>query len=434
MKPGNSLHLYRILYSLIKSLALFIHPFFSQKKWALAIKSKTQLDFTTQSQSIFKDLPSEDIQRLKPFWIHASSGEFEYAKPVLREIKKKYPQIPILVTYSSPSAIGFLSKCEDLDFYMACPWDQPTALQNFLSKWNPRALLISRTDAWPEMIYQTFLKKIPSLLFSATFSKKSSRLKGLSLALIQWSFPMLSQIFVVHKDDQSLLSEIANCASEVCGDTRYDQVLFRLQNQQSIKNTLKPSSAEFVFIAGSTWPEDEAQLFSFFAKNKNLKVILAPHEIDPEHLLKITQNLARHNLSYCLYSKSESWNNEQILIVDKIGILAELYPWAKMAFVGGSFVKNVHSVMEPLAAGLPVVVGPFHQNNREAVEFSKINCQSIHLVTSIENTAQLEDYFQKYRELSREQQYEVHQKIKQEVQMRGGATDKIMSWVKAKAF
>ena len=63
--------------------------------------------------------------------------------------------------------------------------------------------------------------------------------------------------------------------------------------------------------------------------------------------------------------------NADFLLVDEIGYLADLYRYADIAFVGGSFKEKVHSVMEPLCCGLPVLVGPFYQNNPEAAKYVK---------------------------------------------------------------
>lgn len=136
-----------------------------------------------------------------------------------------------------------------------------------------------------------------------------------------------------------------------------------------------PKPEDFVFIAGSTWPEDEAVLIPAFAKlrGKNAKVIVAPHEVGADHLDKLRADIAAAGLKSILYSQAEAWPDGEILIIDRVGILAELYTWADLAFIGGSFKKQVHSVMEALAAGLPVLVGPHHRNNREALFYQKKN-------------------------------------------------------------
>ncbi|MES2857251.1 MAG: glycosyltransferase N-terminal domain-containing protein, partial [Bdellovibrionota bacterium] len=101
-----------------------------------------------------------------PFWFHCASGEFEYAKPVIREIKKREPTARILVTYFSPTMANAIKKFEGVDFAAPVPWDTQSSLQEFIDYHRPRALLIARTDAWPEMVATSRANGIPSLLFS----------------------------------------------------------------------------------------------------------------------------------------------------------------------------------------------------------------------------------------------------------------------------
>lgn len=435
-KPHLSLIFYRLIYSILKNSLLILSQFSQNSKWAKALRLKSSsAGFSTQKGSVFHGLSETDIRRLRPFWIHAASGEFEYAKPLLRELKNNFPHIPILVTYTSPSALNFLAKNEDLDFYLACPWDQPAHLKKFLTTWNPRALMIARTDAWPEMLYQTHLAQVPSLLFSASFHPSRSGWKRLSFLLSKWSYVFLKGIYVVHPSDQSTVLDLLGLSSEVHGDSRYDQVQFRLKHQQKIKSELQPEIEDLVFIAGSTWPLDEEKIFPFIAKNRNLKVILAPHEVDPQHIHQIKEKLNSLNLHFACYSEASEWGpQQQILIIDQVGILAELYLWAQFAFVGGSFVKKVHSVMEPLAAGLPVLVGPHYENNREAIEFSAIFVNELQMVTPIQTSEHFDDFIEKYNSLSREQKISLRNKIKRQILARTGATEKILSWVRSTAF
>lgn len=320
-----------------------------------------------------------EIAKARPIWIHAASGEIEYARPVIRELKRLHPEIPILVTYSSPSAKKILSGLHDVAAWAALPWDIDIFIKPFIAKWNPRALLFSRTDVWPVLAMEARKAKLPSVLFSATFADNSSRLKGVTKHLTRFSLKHLSEIHCVSLEDiqnlQSLNIDIPVLAS---GDTRFDQVFHRLENPKILRNELIPSPEDFIFIAGSTWPEDEAVLIPALAKLKNIhiQVIIAPHETNKEHLEKLENQMREHELAFVRYSEAKTWPAGAILLIDQVGILAELYTWADVAFIGGSFKKQVHSVMEALAAGLPVLVGPFHRNNREALFYQKKNFSS----------------------------------------------------------
>ena len=324
-----------------------------------------------KNQWVFLKNPKTSIER--PIWIHAASGEIEYARPLIREFKKQFPHIPVVVTYSSPSAKRILQKMSEVDAWGPSPWDSVFSCRKFLARVNPRSVYFSRTDVWPEISYQLRQKKIPTTLFSATFAKNSSRLKGLSKYLTVWTLRQLTNVLVVAEEDQSLLQNCGFPGALVAGDTRYDQVFYRLAHPQKVHEISKPSGFK-VLVAGSTWPEDEAVLFSWFVesrKKKSVKLLLAPHEISTERLKKIKDFFKENEIQTQLYTESSPWTAD-VLIVDQIGVLAELYSWGHAAFVGGSFRRQVHSVMEPLACGIPVCLGPFHLNNREALEFQKI--------------------------------------------------------------
>lgn len=319
-------------------------------------------------------ISSPEIAAQRPIWIHAASGEIEYARPVIRELKKRFPQIPLIVTYSSPSAKKILQSVVELDAWMALPWDFALEMEDFILKWKPRLLLYSRTDVWPVLADVANKKNLPSVLFSATFAENSSRLKGLTKFLTAHSLENLKLIHCVSQDDVTNLKPLElNTPVVVSGDTRFDQVFHRLETPKPLKVALCPHPEDFIFIAGSTWPEDEAVIIPALAKVKHLqiKTVLAPHEVTPSHLKSLEDQLSAAGLKWQYYSKAETWDDCQVLIVDQVGLLAELYTWADVAFIGGSFKKQVHSVMEALAAGLPVLVGPQHRNNREALYYQK---------------------------------------------------------------
>lgn len=118
------------------------------------------------------------------------------------------------------------------------------------------------------------------------------------------------------------------------------------------------------------------------------------------------------------------------MLVDSVGLLAELYTLGQIAFVGGSFRGSVHSVMEPLAAGCITLVGPDHLNNREAVEFQlvRVSENGCTAVLTAQTAAQLKDRLQLALEaLSTANGTKA--KIQTEVRNRGGATATVVRWL-----
>ncbi|KYG63132.1 hypothetical protein AZI86_15575 [Bdellovibrio bacteriovorus] len=412
-----------ILAPIVYVLLQLLRPFLSGKL-------REMIEDKNHSLTNIKSSLSEDqIRASQPIWIHAASGEIEYARPVIRELKKRFPEIPLLVTYTSPSAKKILAQIPEVDVWASLPWDLSSSVQHFISRWNPRMLLFSRTDVWPVLAEVAHKNSVPMMLFSATFAENSSRLKGISRFLTRHTLGFLDEVHCVSAEDIQNLDALALKTSVVVsGDTRFDQVFHRLENPRALKNELMPSPEDFIFIAGSSWPEDETVLVTALAKLKGLylRSIIAPHETHEEHLTSLEAQLDSAGLKHVRYSKALQWHGDEILIIDQVGILAELYTWADVAFIGGSFKKQVHSVMEALAAGLPVMVGPHHQNNREALFYQKKSFSSGMIVQVVHSPEDVVVLLQRMKKLQQQWPH-IKEEIRSEVGKNKKSTLRVMA-------
>jgi 3-deoxy-D-manno-octulosonic-acid transferase len=375
------------------------------------------------------------IPNQKPIWIHCASGEFEYAKPVIRRLKELSPDCKIMVTYFSPSFAQAVRQFPGVDFATPLPWDTPALVKEFVEFHKPKVLLIARTDAWPEMLRQTTAAEIPSLLFSATLSERSLRTRMPWTSA--WVLRPLTQIFCVSEADAENFARLglAN-KTQVAGDTRFDQVRLRLQNPKPLRSFLdsKDSSSLPVFVAGSTWPEDEAVLLPVIARFRStLRWILVPHEPTDSHLRALETQLDQSGIPHQRYSQINSWQRAAVILVDQTGILAELYSRADFAFVGGSYRKTVHSVMEPLAAGCPTFVGPFYRNNREAIEFKTVPLASAadYKLYALAVARNADEFIRKLEDLKKLQQPSWKENLRQEILRRSHKTELVVEWVRA---
>lgn len=401
---------------------------FLLKKFALLTNDKIQQIIAEKNG----ELPSFTKQQANTvYWIHAASGEIEYARSLIREIKNKQVHTQIIVTYNSTSAKKTIQNMDEIDCYCMAPWEDSTKIQNFIQHFQPDILLIARTDAWPIMIDECSKQKIPIYLFSATLAEKSGRLRFPAVYLSQKSFEQMKKIYCVSQADKDLFQSIsAKIQCEVLGDTRYDQVLFRLEQPKKMIH-LKDNN-KLTLVMGSTWPEDEAELLPCIAEliqKQELQLILAPHETNQSHLAKIEKLLDSLKLKSKKLSEITS-KTESIVIIDQVGLLAEIYLQGDFAFVGGSFKKQVHSVMEPLAAGLITFVGPYFENNREAIEFSsyKLNeqFQIVNKINSGEEMKQKIQILLHHKNQLAESKY----KIKNEILQKSGRTALLLSKIK----
>lgn len=361
----------------------------------------------------------------KPIWFHCASGEFEYAKPVIRELKAQNPNCKILVTYFSPSVENSLKNFSEVDFFCPTPWDTTQHWQAFMEHHKPQALLIARTDLWPMMLLSAKRAKVPSLLFSKTVNPQKSFLQR---AVARPLLNLLDTIFCVSEMDRQLLIShgLPDHKIHNAGDTRYDQCFQRLQNPRQLKplkNFFRPT-----LVAGSTWSSDEATLLPVIAKQiTTMSFIVAPHEPSGSHLQKLETSLHKMGLTFCRYSDVNQWNPEQVLIIDQVGILADLYSWGHFAFVGGSMDRSVHSVMEPLAQGLLTFIGPRHSNSREALLFQEESIDGLQPVQVVEDSHQLDEKLELAR-LNWTSQNK--SKLQIALQKKRGASKIVLRWIK----
>lgn len=362
--------------------------------------------------------------------IHAASGEIEYAYPIIRKIKERYPNHNIVVTLSSMSVLKGVMNQPDVDAVGPAPIDLFWLVERFLKKFNFKIFLYARTDVWPEISSQLKHRNTPTYLFSATFSEASSKKGTLLNSLTRTSLNNLNKILAVSEDDKKNLEFIGvRVPIHVAGDTRYDQVFFKKQNAK--KDLPKLTVTKKVFVAGSTWPEDEAVLLPAFAHaSAQWNFVIAPHEVTEATLLRIENFCSLHDLKTARFSKikssPESWD---VLLVDQYGFLFHLYSWANLAFVGGSFKSKVHSVMEPLSFFKPVCVGPHHSNNREAIDFSHLPMpiDNHTWVEIIHNSFQLEQLLKQHAEISTTDQDRLSAELKELMNQKQSSTERVFA-------
>ncbi len=350
------IYLYRVLYSIIKFIVLLLRPLLPNdlKGWII-LRQKNLL-------------PTKDLTG--SYWFHASSGELEYCKPLIRKLKELDPTAKITVTYSSPSAEKLFGNISGFveEFLPIC-WDQPQDLKKLFYSIKPKALLFSRTDIWPELIYQARQHDTPMGLFS--FNPKFNSVSKLLYRRLLRHFSFVS--CVDEFGAEQLKEVIPSVKVSNDGDTRFDQVFFRLSQE----STIDLSQNSKIAVFGSTWPQDEAVVFKTFVwlKNQSFKMVLSPHDVNEFNINRLREELQKNKFSVQLLSDSlragsyDIRMTSDVLLIDKIGYLADCYRFADFAFVGGSFKDKVHSIMEPLCCGLKVAVGPLFKNSPEGVKY-----------------------------------------------------------------
>ncbi len=305
-------------------------------------------------------------------WIHAPSvGEGLQAEEVIRILRARHPAWQQVYSFFSPSAEA-LARRLPVDHADYLPYDTRPNADAMLEALRPTALVFSKLDLWPELATRAHHHGARVGMIAATVSPVSARLIPVARALTRSGYAALDRIGAVdHPDAGRLVALGANPAHiTVTGDPRFDSAVRRAAAIASDDPLRRLTAGTPTLVAGSTWDADERMLLEAFVRvrkdHPQARLILVPHEPTPSRLSQLARRIAKHRLTETrLSALGESVPN--LVVVDRVGVLAAIYSGAAVGYVGGGFgALGLHSVIEPAACGVPVVFGPRWRSSREA--------------------------------------------------------------------
>ena len=335
-------------------------------------------------KSIFQKLAEATKEDQDIVWFHcASLGEFEQGRPIIEGYKIKHPTHKILLTFFSPSGYEIRKNYDGVDWVFYLPADTKKNARQFISIVNPIKVTFIKYEFWFNYMAELNKKNIPFYSVSSIFRKEQSFFK------YDWFAKQLNNVshfFVQDQNSKELLKNIGFSNCTVAGNTRFDSVISNTQNSISISLVEKFSENKTTIICGSTWSKDEALLVKYIKKNPNYNYIIAPHEMQHISALKNQTNAL-------LFSKANNTNISDInvLIIDSIGILSNVYKYGDLAYIGGGFGSGIHNILEAVTFGLPVVFGPNYQKFKEANEL--IELEGAISISNFKELTSAIDYF-----------------------------------------
>jgi 3-deoxy-D-manno-octulosonic-acid transferase len=369
-------------------------------------------------------------EKKKKVWMHcASLGEFEQGRPVIESLRREYPGVTILISFFSPSGYLVRKDYPGADYVFYLPADSASNARHFLDLVKPDLVLWVKYDYWYYYLGALRKRKIPVLLISPLFRKDQPFFKWYG-NLHRQMLDSFRAFFVQTESSRKLLEQL-HVQQEVfvSGDTRFDRVIDIAENFEPV-----PGIAEFcgnarVIVAGSTWEEDEEELDHYANTHPEIRFILAPHEIEEDHLAEM-EILFHNSIRYSRLLQDLAENTvsgrpfANVLIIDNIGILSRLYRYAGICYVGGGFGEDgVHNVLEAAVYGKPVITGPVIEKYIEVVELAEAGG-----VIIIDNALEVEAVFD--RLFSNTEEYAFHSRAAKEyVYARKGATEKILAYI-----
>lgn len=329
----------------------------------------------------YRDWGATQRDRSRPLlWMHAPSvGEGLQARPVLELARSRRPELQLAYTYFSPSAANFAREL-DTDFRDYLPFDTPGDARVALDALRPTALVFSKLDVWPVITRAALARGVRLGLVSGTLARTSSRRSRAATALLRDAYASLEVVGAIDAADADRLVELGvrPHAIVLTGDTRYDQVWLRAQRVDRASPMLERlRNRRSTIVAGSTWPSDEDVLIPAFETLRRagaeVRLIIAPHEPTRDHVARLTESARRSKLTVARIDDTDpAARDADVVIIDRVGILGEIYALADVAYVGGGFhAAGLHSVLEPAAFGAPVIFGPRHEMSRDATLLSQ---------------------------------------------------------------
>ena len=358
-------------------------------------------------------------------WIHVSSlGEFEQGLPVIERLKSDFPKYKLLLTFFSPSGYEPRKNFQLADKVAYMPSDTLHNAKKLIKNFNIKAAFFVKYDFW--FNYMKVLKKnnIPLYYISALLHPNHYFFKFYS-SWFRKQLRNVSHFFVQNDETAKLLKNIGIENTTVTGDTRFDRVYEIAKQSKSFPEIEKFINGRHCIIAGSSWPSDEKFIIPFLNKMPdNYCLIIAPHDISDSHIKQITSQLN----NYVLYNQQSKVNGQQptVLVINTIGILKQIYKYARFAYVGGGFMSSIHNTQEALVFGCPVVIGPKYHQFVEAVDLVGDGG-----MFSVNNQQEFDDIFEKL--INDDKFYNKASGICQDyIQLSIGATNKIMKVLESK--
>ncbi|ADO76415.1 3-deoxy-D-manno-octulosonic acid transferase [Halanaerobium praevalens] len=397
-----------LIYNLLLSiLIVLLLPYYYLKSKKSGEKLNLKERFAFYDQNLDLLFPAKKV-----IWLQAASaGETLAAKKLTSELRKKYPDAKII--FSTMTASGkklAKEKIEAADLIIYLPFDLNWVVKRAVNFFKPDLFIMIETELWPNLIKALDQQGTKLILASGRISDDSfDQYKYLGSLLAD----VLKRVDVFSMQQQEAAAKIEKLGAapdHICinGNLKYDLEL-KTPSQKEIvakKELLQLREETKVLIAGSTHQGEEEIILELYQQLKvdfpELKILIAPRYVERRE--EILELCYKKDISASLYSKlkKEKAKLDQqtdIIIIDTMGELADLYFYADLVFIGGSLIeRGGHNIIEPAARAKVVLFGQSMYNFKEQRNF----LVDEEVAFEIEN---IDQFFKKTYQLLANEQY-----------------------------
>ncbi|HYG78321.1 MAG TPA: 3-deoxy-D-manno-octulosonic acid transferase [Planctomycetota bacterium] len=373
--PGapNAVGASRLLDVLYLCAAVLLVPYFLYRR---LIKRKQSAGLRARMGHV--EARSADRRRI---WIHAVSvGEAALIEPFVNQMRAADPQLDIVVSTTTVTGQTLARKKYGEQNVFYYPQDLSWAVQRAMDRIAPTVLVLAELEVWPNMTAECVRRGIPVIVINGRISARAARRYRQFWFLVGPSFHRVRRWLVQSDEYSGRLKElgVSENAIEIAGNMKYDAVDTRTDTaaRATLRTELGFPADVLVFTGGSTHPTEESELLKAFqqvrAKNPALRLILVPRH--PERAADVESEVRAAalnpvRLSALRISAKAQLQADDVLIVDTVGELKNMYKISDVAFVGGSLIPHGgQNVMEPCGLGVAVLHGPHMHNFNDAME------------------------------------------------------------------
>lgn len=313
-----------------------------------------------------------DAPHASTVWIHAVSvGEVNAAVPLVNALRRGRPDLRLLVTTITPTGSERVRALWNNDVeHVYLPYDLPGAVSRFLAHYRPHAALIMETELWPNLLFGCRRAGVPAFILNARLSERSLRGYRVLAPLVGRALRTVRTVAAQSLADGVRFVRLGARPEQVVetGNLKFDV---------SVPDTLDAFAAECrghcgarpVWIAASTHADEEAAVIAIHRRLRerrpDLLLLWAPRH--PERFRVVADHARAAGFTVSTRSRTR-WPrpDDEVFVIDTLGELLPFYACADVAFVGGSLQPiGGHNLLEPAAAGTPIVTGPHLHNFAE---------------------------------------------------------------------
>jgi 3-deoxy-D-manno-octulosonic-acid transferase len=310
-------------------------------------------------------------------WIHASSvGEIEAIRPVANGLLERHPgAVMVVTTMTTAGRDAALSRIPGASAWMLAPLDNRRAVRFFLERVRPRLVLITETEIWPNYFIESVRSGATVAVVNGRISVRSMRRYLRARSLFEDALGHATLILTQSDDDARRYAKFSLGAKVVVtGNTKIEAAENEEKAQPIRPELLAFGTERKILIAGSTAPGEVAVIVDAYRELRKdfpqLALTIAPRHLD--RTPGVETALREASLAYVKASElssSSTGNNADVLILDTMGELRAFYRRGSIAFVGGSLApgRGGQNPAEPALVEVPVLIGPYHENQREIV-------------------------------------------------------------------